>query len=362
MGRSLRPPQTGIGRYTRNLVSEMSLLLGPDNLNLFLTREVRSATDFAATTVVCPAPTPHEAFRAVWEHTLVPIEAVRRGIDVYHSPNYTLPFKLPCPAVVTVHDLAFLDKRFHNRRLQFYLRALTGASLRKAARIIAVSEYTKQQIEACYPETQGRVSVVYPGLEESFASDLRLCHAERLHPRPYVLFVGSVEPRKNLPRAIRAFERAMEDTGLSHDLVLCGPLGWRYGASLRAIEESRLAERIHRIGYVSEADLPRWYAGADLLLYPSLDEGFGFPVLEAMAAGTPVVSSNCTAIPEVGGDAPQLVPPKDTGAIADAISRVLTQPDLAAQMRKRGRERAVRFTWERAARQTMTEYEKALGS
>lgn len=359
MARSLRPPLTGIGRYTRNLAIEMSRLVGPDNLTLFLTKEVRAADGIAARRTTCPVPTPHEALRAAWEHTWVPLEARRRGIDVYHSPNYTLPLTLPCPGVVTVHDLAFLDKRFHNRRLQLYLRLVTGASLRRAAQVIAVSDFTKQQVEKHYPQTKGRVSVVYSGLEPSFAVNLSSNGRQRMHPRPYVLFVGSVEPRKNLPRAIHAFERAMAETGLPHDFVLCGPLGWRYGKSLRAIEESPLGNRVQRVGYVPEDDLPYWYAGADLVLYPSLDEGFGFPVLEAMAAGTPVVSSDGSAIPEVGGAAAELVPPTSTAAIADAISRVLTQPKLAEEMRKRGRKRAASFTWERAARETLAVYEKA---
>lgn len=360
MARSLRPPLTGVGRYTRNLAIEMSRLVGPENLTLFLTREVRAADDIAAVKTTCPLPTPHEALRAAWEHTWVPFEARRRGIDVYHSPNFTLPLKLPCPGVVTVHDLAFLDKRFHNRRLQLYLRLLTGASLRKAAQVIAVSEATRRDVEARYPETKGRVTTVYPGLEPSFAVNLSANGHHRMHPRPYVLFVGSVEPRKNLPRAIHAFERAMAETGLPHDFVLCGPLGWRYEKSLAAIEGSPLGDRVQRVGFVPESDLPYWYAGADLVLYPSLAEGFGFPVLEAMAAGAPVVSSDCSSIPEVGGGAAQLVSPKSTAAIADAIARVLTQPELAAEMRVRGREQAARFSWERTARETLAVYEKAM--
>jgi glycosyltransferase involved in cell wall biosynthesis len=356
MARSLRRPVTGIGRYTHALASAVSEQVGPQNFTLFLTREA-AATGISAQQVVCPVPTPHESLRALWEHTFVPLEVKRRAIDVYHSPNYTLPLNLPCAGVVTVHDLAFMEPNFHKTRLRLYLRLLTGISLRRAAKIIAVSEYTKHQIEQRFPRVRGRVSVVYSGLQPRFLAPQDSGH--RLHLRPYVLFVGSVEPRKNLPRLVRAWERAVTANNLPHDLVLCGPIGWRYDASLNAIQNSPLRERIHQVGFVPETDLPHWYAGADLLLYPSLDEGFGFPVLEAMAAGTPVVSSDCSAIPEVAGDAAVLVNPKSVNAIADAITSVLTDQRLASDLIDRGRERASRFTWESAALETLAVYRLA---
>jgi glycosyltransferase involved in cell wall biosynthesis len=356
MGRSLRRPVTGIGRYTHALADAVSEQVGPESLTLFLTQEA-SRNGIACQEVICPVPTPHESFRALWEHTFVPLEVYRRAIDVYHSPSYTLPLKLTCPGVVTVHDLAFMDRRYHNGRLRLYLRLLTGLSLRRATRIIAVSQYTKAQIEERFPDTRGRVSVVHSGLQQLFVNDHR--EVRRLHDRPYVLFVGSVEPRKNMPRLVRAWEQAVTSAGLPHDLVLCGPLGWRYGASMKAVEGSPLRARIHRIGYAPERDLPHWYAGADLLLYPSLDEGFGFPVLEAMAADTPVVSSEAGAIPEVAGDAAVLVDPRSVHAIAEGIDRVLTDGALARELTERGRQRAAAFTWKKAALETIEVYRRA---
>ncbi len=356
MARSLRPPVTGIGRYTSALAGAVSDEIGPRQLTLFLTREA-DASGISAHRVVCPVPTPHESFRAIWEHTFVPLEVRRRTIDVYHSPNYTLPLNLSCPSVVTVHDLAFMDPSYHKTRLRLYLRLLTGISLKQAAHVITVSEYTKRQLEQRFPDVRGRVSVVHSGLQPMFAGPHDGGH--RLHPRPYILFVGAIEPRKNLPRLVRAWERAMTANNLPHDLVLCGPMGWRYDASLRAIEHSPLRARIHHVGFVPETDLPHWYAGADLLVYPSLDEGFGFPILEAMAAGTPVVSSDCSAIPEVAGDAAILVDPKSVQAIANAIADVLSDRRLADDLSDRGRDRASRFTWENAARETIAVYERA---
>lgn len=360
MARSLRRPVTGIGRYTRCLAGSVARRLAPEPVTLFLTRD-EAANGLPGEKVVCPLPTPHESLRALWEHTFVPLAVSRQRIDVYHSPNYTLPLSLPCPGVVTVHDLAFLDSRLHKTRVSVYLRLLTGASLRRARRVIAVSEFTRRRLLTRYPYLEGRVKVVYPGLDPQFAARLNGGGGAgpQMHPRPYVFFAGSVEPRKNLRRLVRAFEQAMNETGLPHDLVLAGPLGWRYEASLRAIATSPLRDRIHRPGFVAEEDLPAWYAGADLVVYPSLEEGFGFPVLEAMAAGTPVVSSSVSSIPEVAGDAAELVSPKDTGAIARAMARILTDRQLAASMRERGLARAATFTWEDASEATVSVYREA---
>lgn len=359
MGRSMRPPLTGIGRYTLNLASHLATVLGPDSLTLFLTRESQDVGDMPCTRVVAPVPTPHEALRAAWEQTFVPFAARRHKIDVYHSPNFTLPAVLGCPSVVTVHDLAFMDPRFHNGRLRMYLRLMTGFSLRRASQVIAVSEYTKSQLERRFPHLSGRVSVVYSGLDPVF----RRAPTENGHRRPgrpYVLFVGSIEPRKNLPRLIRAFGTAMASTGLPHDLVLCGPWGWRYQPVVDALRSSPMRDRIRHAGYVPAADLPGLYAGADLLAYPSLDEGFGFPIIEAMSMGTPVITSDRAAPPEVAAGAAVTVSPDDEGAIAVAIERVLTDHDLATDISSRGRERAAEFTWERAAAGTVDVYRRAL--
>lgn len=347
----MRPPLTGIGRYTLNLAANLAPLVAPDRLTLFLTREVCDLNGLDCDRVVSPFATPHEVFRAAWEHIAVPFEARRHGIDVYHSPNYTLPLVLPCPAVVTVHDLAFMDPRFHNRRLQVYLKLLTGISLRRAARVIAVSDYTRSQIEQRFPHVKGKVSVVYSGLDPSFVGEAQL--VRRNGARPYILFVGSIEPRKNLRRLVRAYEIAMRSTGLPHELVLCGPWGWRYKPIAQSLEESPLRDRIRHIGYVPPADLPGLYANADLLAYPSLDEGFGFPIIEAMSAGTPVITSDRAAPPEVAAGAALTVPPENVDAIAAAIASVLTDSALATDLAEKGRARAADFSWTRTAEQTM---------
>lgn len=364
MARSLRPPLTGIGRYTLNLARGLSESLSPGSVTLFVTRDSVDHNGIGCERVSAPLPTPHELLRGLWEQTLVPLDVRRRGIDVYHSPNYSLPLALPCTSVVTVHDLAFLDPRFHKLRMRFYLRVLTQMSLRRADHVIAVSEHTKQELEARFPQVAGRVSVVHPGLDPAFSSPPArdrvnaFRRSVRQH-RPYILFVGAIEPRKNLPRLIRAFEMAMAETRLPHDLVLCGPLGWRYGPTVQALRSSPLRQRIRHMGYVPADDLPLWYAGADLFAYPSLCEGFGFPPLEAMATGTPVLTSNSSSLPEVVGEAAVTAPPTSVEAIAGGMQRVLTDHDFADELRVRGPQRARAFTWAEAAARTIDIYRRS---
>ncbi len=361
MARSLRPPLTGIGRYTLNVARGLSRLLSPGSLTLFVTRDAASLDGVSCARVSAPLPTPHELLRGLWEQTLVPLDVRRRGIELYHSPSYSLPLSLPCPSVVTIHDLAFLDARFHKLRMRFYLRILTQLSLRRADHVIAVSQYTREQLEARCPHVSGRISVVYPGLDPLFSSPPSEAAVREFRQgvgqaRPYILFVGAIEPRKNIPRLIRAYELAIAETGLPDDLVLCGPLAWRYGPAVRAWRESPLRDRIRHTGYVPAEQLPLWYAGADLLLYPSLCEGFGFPPLEAMASGTPVVTSDCSSLPEVVADAAITVPPTSVEAIAEAIRDVLTKRDLADDLRAQGLQRALKFTWGEAAAKTLEIY------
>jgi glycosyltransferase involved in cell wall biosynthesis len=225
--------------------------------------------------------------------------------------------------------------------------------------VIAVSQYTRDADLEHFPFLRGKVTVDHSGLDRMFTNGY-VPNGHKRPDRPYILFVGSIEPRKNLPRLIRAFEVAMGETGLPHDLVFCGPWGWRYQAVVQAWERSPMRDRIRHAGYVPASDLPALYAGADLLAYPSLQEGFGFPVLEAMACGTPVVTSNVSAIPEIAGDAALMVPPANVDAIAHAIASVLTDSNLARDLVERGHRRARPFTWQRAAAETLEVYRQAV--
>jgi glycosyltransferase involved in cell wall biosynthesis len=299
-----------------------------------------------------------------WEQAVVPFQLRSIQPDLYHSPNYILPVALSCPSVVTIHDLAFLDPSVHRLRSHLYLTALTALAVRKATRIVCVSEYTRRELEAHYPHAAGRVRVVGEGVNERFKppteQEAAAFRARLGFEDPYLLFVGSLEPRKNLPRLIRAYEGAIAATGAGHQLVIAGGAGWRNGPLREALRHSTLRNRIHVLGYLSEAELPAAYAGAEVFLYPSLREGFGLPPLEAMACGTPVLTSNVSAIPEVVGDAALTVDPNDLGALTDGLSRLLTDVELRKQLRDRGMQRAAEFRWDRVAAQMVQVYEEAI--
>lgn len=177
--------------------------------------------------------------------------------------------------------------------------------------------------------------------------------------RPYVLAVGNLEPRKNLPGLLRAFARLAPE--VPHDLVLVGAEGWLTGEIHATLDELRLGGRVRMTGFVEDADLPAWYGAADLFVYPSLYEGFGLPVLEAMACGAPVVTSNVSSLPEVAGDAALLVDPSDVDSIAEEMRRGLTDAALALDLRRRGQLRAADFTWDRTAEQTVAVYREVAG-
>jgi glycosyltransferase involved in cell wall biosynthesis len=365
MARSLRPPLTGIGRYTMNLARAVAYSLSPGSLCLYLPRDAVSLNGMPARREIAPVPTPHELLRAAWEQTVVPVQARSHRIDVYHSPNYTLPLALPCPSVLTVHDLAFLRTGLHNRRLQLYLKFFASIAVRHASQIICVSEATRGDLESRFPSSRARATVIYEGLDPRFEerpakAAIDCFRLESGLERPYVLFVGAIEPRKNLPRLIRAFEQVVDAARIPHDLVICGPWGWRYTPSKNAIEASPCVGRIRRLGYVADESLPMLYAGADALAYVSLFEGFGLPPLEGMAMGTPVITSSVSSMPETVGDAAVKVDPTDVGSISRALALVLTDSAKAARLREAGPERARQFTWERCARETIEVYRRAI--
>jgi glycosyltransferase involved in cell wall biosynthesis len=362
MARSVRPGATGVGRFAENLVHALAQILSREELSVFSTTDARGHWHGAVRQICAPLPTPHELARAAWEQTLVPLQVAAMGVDVYHCPNYILPVALGCAAVVTFHDLAYLDPRLHRTRSHIYLTLLTAVAIRKAACVVAVSQHTRRALERRYPRVAGRVQVISEGIDPCLKSptpeELRAFQRRQGLDRPYILFVGTSEPRKNLPRLIRAFERlAQENQSLRHDLVLVGPRGWRTGPTDAGIERSSVRDRIRRLGYVPNDDLWCWYAGADAFVYPSLEEGFGLPPLEAMALGVPTITSNTSALPEVVGQAAITVEPADEEALASAMELVLTDRDVAGRLRVAGPSRAARFSWADAAQRYVELYE-----
>jgi len=365
MGRSLRPGFTGVGSYVSGLVESVAQARPSRNVSVFLTQDAPAVSDPNLIAIRAPFPTPNEYVRAFWEQTVVPWEVSRRGIDLYHSPNYILPVALRAPSIVTIHDLTYLDASLHKWTSHHYLRTFVSLAVRKADAIVAVSEHSKLQIEQHYPEAIGRVHAIYQGYRRNIqrpcsAEIENFLEVEALH-RPYVLFVGTIEPRKNIPRLIAAFELAVRVADLDHHLYLVGGWGWKSGGARDALRASPLADRIHSVGYVVNEQLPLYYAGADLFVYPSIEEGFGLPPLEAMVCGTPVVTSNCSSLPEVVGDAAITVDPFDVKAIAEAMASTLADARLRERLRTAGFAQSQRFSWAKSAEEHVRLYETVLG-
>jgi glycosyltransferase involved in cell wall biosynthesis len=359
MGRSLRGQFNGVVRYTHELTSALAPTLG-NELIVLLTRAPDGLDGLSVTRVRAPFPTPNEYARALWEQTIVPAQVSRFAPDVYHSPNYILPLAIRCPTVVTVHDLHFFDVSLHRRRSHLYLSFLTTRAVRMATRVICVSDDTRDALVERFPEVAAKVRVVSEGVNERFrpASQDEILGFRRRHGlnRPMVLFVGTVEPRKNIPRLVRAFSHAVTSGDLPHELVLVGGDGWKNDAVWAAIDSSSARERIRVLGYLDEAELRAAYSAADVFAFPSLGEGFGLPPIEAMACGTPTLTANTGAIPEIVGDAAWTVEPTDTEALSDALLRLLKSASERERLATAGRQRAAQFSWSAVAAATLEVY------
>jgi glycosyltransferase involved in cell wall biosynthesis len=310
---------------------------------------------------------PSRALRLVWEQAVLPRRLRRLGIDVLHSPHHTTPL---APSgrrrVVTFHDLTFflLPGRYPvSRRL--YFQTMTRLSARVADAVIVPSEAVRQDVRRILRMRPERVFVIPeaagPAFHPQGAGAVEAVRRRYGLEGPFLLSVGSLEPGKNRERLLQAFAR-LRARGLEHTLAVVGQRAWRYEGEAPLAQRLGLADSVRFMGYVPAADLPALYNAADLFVFPSLREGFGLPALEALACGTPVVASNVSAVPEVVGDAALQVCPYDVEALANAIERLLGDDGLRADLRARGLERAAGFTWEKAARQTVEVYRRAVGA
>ena len=351
--------------YVTNLVEALAELDSVNSYTLYVTK--REAVERFENRW------PHVSVRRTLPHTplvRIPVtlaaELRRRPVDLLHV-QYTAPPLAPCAVVATIHDLSFehLPETF-KRRSRAQLRLTVRRTARAAAHVIVPSEHTRRDISETYGLAPSRVSVTPLAAPAHFApvSDEREVRRVReLYGinGDYVLTVGSIQPRKNLARLVRAYaglRRARPQANLPK-LVLVGKRAWLYGETLRAIEESGIGDLTVLTGYVSESDLPALYTGALCFVYPSYFEGFGLPPLEAMQCGAAVVAGNRTSLPEVVGPAGLLVDPFDESALAAAVSRLIDDRDLRERLRAAGLERARQFTWRETARLTLQAYDRA---
>ncbi len=354
----------GIGTYIRNLVRQLArmdhdtdfvLLCRPQDVEALasLGENFRPIVESAAN-------------YSVAEQVRVPLALHREGVTLFHAPHYVLPPLVGCPSVVTIHDCIHLmfPQYLPGRLAHFYARSAITLAGRRATRVITVSESSKRDILRFVDIPPEKIDVIYNAYDERFAVEpreedvLRVRERYQLHDE-FVLYAGTVKPHKNIERLIDAFNRVRQ-RGLDHlKLVLIGDDISKYAALRRAVHRHQLHKYVRFLGFVPEETLAVMYRLAGVFVFPSLYEGFGLPPLEAMASGTPVVTSNVSSLPEVARDAAMLVDPYDPEAIAEGIWQVLTDEELRRTLRRQGLARARQFSWEASVRRVREIYHQA---
>ena len=350
----------GIGRYTRSLVRALIAQSPKDRIILL---EPRQPTGSVRLLLRAPNVTRKEipfsdrTLTRIWHRLRLPLYAdlLAGGVDVFYAPDFVLPPLWRAPGVITVHDLSYLHfPDSYPNSLRSYLESAVPRSVARAQLVLADSEATRQDVIGAYHVEPARIEVLHCGVDGVFHSRNDPAQRAAVLQRhgiayPYFLTVGTIQPRKNIAR-VNAAMRSVVEAGLPHHLVHVGRPGWLYEQILAAPQEYGVSERVHFLTTVdSDEDLADLYSSASALVFPSLYEGFGLPVLEAMACGTPVVTSITSSLPEVAGEAAILVDPNDVDAIGGALLALATDEVKRAQLIAAGRERAAGFTWERAA-------------
>jgi glycosyltransferase involved in cell wall biosynthesis len=310
--------------------------------------------------------TEHPLRRILWEQLAQPFALRAARPDLAHGLAFVTPLFSRVPAVVTVYDLSFVhypDRLPAARR--WYLRLFARWSCRRARRVIAISQSTARDLVQTFGLPPERLDVAVPGVGEQFRplprADVQAFRARKGLPDRFLLFVGTLEPRKNLPVLLRAYAQLPAPQRQEVPLVLAGSRGWMDGAIDATIAAHELGGTVLRPGYLPADELPWWYNAAEWLVYPSVYEGFGLPVLEALACGTPALVSDVSSLPEAVGEGGLCLPPEDVAAWAEALRRALGDPAWRAEASARGQAHAARFTWAQTAAQTVNSYRRALG-
>jgi glycosyltransferase involved in cell wall biosynthesis len=357
----------GIGTYIRNVLQHLARL---DRQTEYVVLCRADDVAFAASL--------GENFRgvvetsgnySVSEQIRVPLALRRERVTLFHAPHYVLPPLVRCKSVVTIHDCIHLmfPQYLPNRFALAYARTSIGLAARRSTRVLTVSESSKRDILRFVDVPPEKIDVIYNAYDERFGIEppedvvTRVRERYQLHD-PFVLYAGNVKPHKNLERLIEAFD-LVRKRGLDHlKLVLIGDEISKYAALRRAVHSHQLHKYVRFLGYMPQETLAVLYRLAGVFVFPSIYEGFGLPPLEAMASGTPVVTSNVSSLPEVAGDAAVLVDPYQSSAIADGIERVLCDEPLRRELRAKGLARAHQFSWDASVRRVRDIYGQVLGA
>lgn len=364
----------GIGRYSEELVTAL-IALGKDALGDLWpitgfyndSRRVHAPRPLPSIPAIA-SPLPHKVWRAqvMMAHVTQRNQANQFGpIDLFHGTDHLLPFLPNTPGVFTVHDMVFrIMPETQTRFNQLFLRMMMPRFLQHARRIIAVSENTARDIRRFYAVPAEKIATIHSAVHPRFRriadqAVLDRVRAEYHLPRRFALFIGTVEPRKNLDNVLLAFEQAGVD---DLHLVLGGRIGWKSTRVMRQLRSHAAAAQIHFPGYIADEDLPALYSLAEFFLLPSRYEGFGLPVLEAMACGAPVITSNVASLPEAAGDAAVLIDPTQPEMLAAAMAHLAANRARRDALQALGYRQAALFTWEKSARATVQVYRAAMGA
>lgn len=363
---------TGIGQYTSCLLAGLSKIV-PAEMNVTLV-VARNRAHFAYPSGVRVTSVPL-AHRFVWANLCVPLVTYREHFDLYHAvDNLSLPLFWPkgkTRYVLTIHDLIPLVfpngvRARHRHYFRFAIRRL----LRIADAIIVDSESTKSSMLERFSVPEEKLNVVYLGVDRFRFQPVNdqerireVCQRYGIGENPYILFVGNIEPRKNLSSLIHAYAKLVKSRKCQHQirLVIAGSVGHVVGDVLSLPSRCGVGDQVILPGIIRDDDLPALYSGASLFVFPSYYEGFGFPVLEAMSCGVPVVASNASSLPEIAGDAALLVDPHRQDDLCQAMQRVLTDEGLRQEMKQKGFARVELYSWEKTAQRTLQVYKKVCG-
>lgn len=363
----------GIGRYTRELIYALVAEEQQFDYKLFSARPpavlpVADSLPSGPHVTHKPAPVTEQWLYRLWYRLRLPfpVQLVTGPINLFHSPDFVLPpVTGNIPGILTVHDLSFVHfPETFPESLVGYLNRTVPWSVGRAQHILADSQATKSDLEAVWNVPPAKITVLYSGVNERFrpvTDQVKLATMRQRYglEAPYILAVGTVQPRKNYEFLVRAFQPVAEQK--PHSLIIVGGKGWLDERLPTEIEKQGLRGRVRLMGFVDDADLPALYSAADLLAFPSLYEGFGLPLLEAMACGTPVISSNASSLPEVGeGGAAILLSPLDETAWTATMLRMLDDEDARRQLIDAGIDQSARFRWRDSARQLADLYDQIL--
>ncbi|GAH31265.1 unnamed protein product [marine sediment metagenome] len=352
----------GVGLYTRNIVKNL-LEIDKDNQYVLFYQGKRRKTSFSGYSNV-EEQWINVPYKMLWDQIFIPFSALKSRIDLLFSPKWTVPLVLPCKTVIVVPDVGYyLYPEFYGLKDILYLKFIIPLYLRKTTRIIAVSHTSKKDIIKFTGVDKSKIVAIHVAtdiftgpLNSSFIEKVKTKYAL---PSRFILHVGIIYPEKNVERLIQAFAKVAEK--FPHKLVLVGGFRWKYSRVFGLIEEFNLKDKVIITNWIPRSELPAFYKLADLFAFPSLYEGFGVPVLEAMACGCPVVTSSTGATPEIVGDAALIVNPKSVDEIYKATVRVLEDEKLKKELVSKGYARAKKFSWEKSARETLSVFKELEG-